>query len=128
MAIEEKELHKEKLILKKVSKLLNNTLDSLKEEVKISEEDLIEFKKLAWDGSSSFDSGDIAQAKNMTNEEENRLLTKQKYLKRLLKIKDKPYFASIVFEDEEKEIVREQVLDCRRILEMKPTKSGHVAA
>ena len=31
-------------------------------------------------------------------------------------------------EDEEKEIVREQVLDCRRILEMKPTKSGHVAA
>ena len=104
MAIEEKELHKEKLILKKVSKLLNNTLDSLKEEVKISEEDLIEFKKLAWDGSSSFDSGDIAQAKNMTNEEENRLLTKQKYLKRLLKIKDKPYFASIVFEDEEKEI------------------------
>ena len=104
MAIEEKELHKEKLILRKVSKLLNNTLDNLKEEVKISEEDLIEFKKLAWDGSSSFDSGDIAQAKNMTNEEENRLLTKQKYLKRLLKIKDKPYFASIVFEDEEKEI------------------------
>ena len=104
MAIEEKELHKEKLILKKVSKLLNNTLENLKEEVKISEEDLIEFKKLAWDGSSSFDSGDIAQAKNMTNEEENRLLTKQKYLKRLLKIKDKPYFASIVFEDEEKEI------------------------
>ena len=86
MAIEEKELHKEKLILKKVSKLLNNTLDNLKQEVKISEEDLIEFKKLAWDGSSSFDSGDIAQAKNMTNEEENRLLTKQKYLKRLLKI------------------------------------------
>ena len=42
MAIEEKELHKEKLILKKVSKLLNNTLDSLKEEVKISEEDLID--------------------------------------------------------------------------------------
>ena len=78
MAIEEKELHKEKLILRKVSKLLNNTLDNLKEEVKISEEDLIEFKKLAWDGSSSFDSGDIAQAKNMTNEEENRLLTKQK--------------------------------------------------
>ena len=67
MAIEEKELHKEKLILKKVSKLLNNTLDNLKQEVKISEEDLIEFKKLAWDGSSSFDSGDIAQAKNMTN-------------------------------------------------------------
>lgn len=104
MAIEEKELHKEKLILNKVFKLLDSTLEDLKKDVKVSSEDLVEFKKLAWSSSSSFDSGDIVQAKMMTNEEENKFLMKQNYLKRLIKIKNKPYFASIVFKDTDGEI------------------------
>jgi len=104
MAIEKKELHKEKLILNKVFKLLDSTLEDLKKDVKVSSEDLVEFKKLAWSSSSSFDSGDIVQAKMMTNEEENKFLMKQNYLKRLIKIKDKPYFASIVFKDTDGEI------------------------
>lgn len=104
MAIEEKELQKEKLILKKVSNLLDSQIDELEKEVHISQDDLIEFKKLVWGDFSSFDQGDIVQAKSSTTEEENRLLNQQDYLKRLLKIKHKPYFASIIFKDIDGEV------------------------
>ncbi|MCI8346930.1 MAG: AAA family ATPase [Bacilli bacterium] len=104
MAIEERELKKEKLILKKVSNLLNENINELEKEVHIYQDDLIEFKKLTWSDFSSFDQGDIVQAKSSTIEEENRLLNKQTYLKRLIKIKHKPYFASIIFKDLDGEI------------------------
>ena len=104
MAIEEKELKKEKLILKKVNNLLNSHIEELEKEVHIFQDDLIEFKKLVWSDFSSFDQGDIAQAKSSTIESENRLLSKQDYLKRLIKIKQKPYFASIIFKDLDGEI------------------------
>ena len=104
MAIKGEELKKEKLILKKVNTLLNREIDELKDEVKVSSEDFIEFKKLLWSDSSSFDSGDIIQAKSATDEEMDKIFKKQNYLKRLLKINKKPYFASIVFEDKDKEI------------------------
>ena len=83
MAIKEAELKKEKIILKKVSQLLNEHIDELQKEVHISSDDLVEFKKLAWSDFASFDQGDIIQAKTSTAEEENRLLQKQNYLKRL---------------------------------------------
>ena len=44
MTILEDELHKEKLILKKVSNLVENTIDDLKKEVRVSEDALTEFK------------------------------------------------------------------------------------
>ena len=40
MTILEDELHKEKLILKKVSNLVENTIDDLKKEVRVSEDAL----------------------------------------------------------------------------------------
>lgn len=104
MAIGQKELEKEKVILRKVSYLTNDTIDKLKTEVKLSEENLVEFKKIVWSDSSSFDDGDIIQAKSITSGEEARVLEKEKYLKRLLKISKKPYFASIVFKDLDGEI------------------------
>ena len=104
MAIEGKELEKEKLILKKVTKLLNNDIDELKKTVKLGEDNLLEFKRLAWSDVSIYNEGDVVQAKELTAGEEYRALEKQKYLKRLLRIKNKPYFASIVFKDLDGEI------------------------
>ena len=104
MAIEGKELEKEKKILEKVSKLLGKHINELQQEVHISTEDLVEFKKLAWSDFSSFDSGDMVQASMSTNEEANKIYQKQNYLKRLVKIRNKPYFASIVFKDTDGEI------------------------
>ena len=104
MAISDIEVEKEKKILKKVSKLLNDHIDNLSSEVNISTEDLVDFKKLVWDDFSSFDSGDIVQARATTEEEANKIYQKETYLKRLLKIKNSPYFASIVFQDKDNEI------------------------
>ncbi len=101
MPITKEEYQKEKLILKKISKLLNDNLEELGKEVHIKEENLVDFKKLMWQDSSSFDEAEILQTKIATNDEENKLIQKQKYFKKLSQIKKKPYFASIVYKDQE---------------------------
>ena len=99
MPISDIELKKEKKILDKVNILLNETFDNLAKDVKIGEEDLIEFKKMVWADANSFDSGEITQVKATTELEADKFFRKQDYLKRLKMIKTKPYFASIVFKD-----------------------------
>ena len=51
----------------------------------------------------SFDIQELHQATADTELEANKLLMKQEYFLKLHRIKDKPYFASVVFEDENKE-------------------------
>jgi len=99
MAITKEEFIKEEKILERVNKLLNKTLDDLCKDVKVGEEDLMEFKKMVWADSNSFDSGEITQVKAATELEADKFFRKQDYLKRLKMIKNKPYFASIVFKD-----------------------------
>ena len=104
MAISELELKKEKIILNKVSELINNNIEELSKEVKANEENLIEFKKLMWQDSTSFDNAEIESVRSITSQEEQRNLEKELYYNRLKAISKKPYFASIAFKDEEGEI------------------------
>lgn len=101
MAVSSEEYLKEKKILKLTTKLLNDTLSDLKKEVRNDFEDLKEFKKLMWDGSNSFDDAEIIQTRLATSSEEEKNSQKERYYKRLRQIEKKPYFASLVFEDEE---------------------------
>ena len=101
MAISERELKKEETILKKVNILLGKKLEELGKEVYQGEDELIEFKKMMWENANSFDSGEEQQVMLQTSKEESRYLEKQKYYRRLKSIEKKPYFASIVFKDEE---------------------------
>ncbi|MBP5678295.1 MAG: AAA family ATPase [Bacilli bacterium] len=104
MAISEEEFQKEKQILKKVSKLLGNTLKDLGDEVIQDEDNLVEFKKMMWENASSFDDAEKSQVLYATELEANKAYQKQQYFKRLCMIKDKPYFASIVFKDDQGDI------------------------
>ena len=104
MAISESEFNKEKKILKKVQKLLGETLDSLGENVVQDEENLIEFKKMMWENANSFDEGESQQVMAATALEADKVFQRRKYFKKLLSIKNKPYFASIVFKDDENQI------------------------
>ena len=104
MAITEEEFQKEKKILRKVSKLLGNTLSELGEDVIQDEENLKEFKKMMWENASSFDDAEAQQVMYATAMEADKAYQRQQYFKRLCTIKDKPYFASIVFKDDEGEI------------------------
>ena len=101
MAISEIEINKEKKILKKVNNLLEETLNSLGVDVKEGEEELTEFKKMMWADANSFDDGEAQQVMAATAQEAEKFFQKQRYFKRLRQIKGKPYFASIVFKDDE---------------------------
>ena len=104
MAISEEEFQKEKKILKKVQKLLGDTLSNLGEDVYEDEENLLEFKKMMWENSTSFDEAEMRQVMAATSLEAERALQKQRYFKKLCQIKNKPYFASIVFKDDKEKI------------------------
>lgn len=101
MAVSLEELQKEKKILSKVGTLLGNTLSSLGCEVSQDEENLKEFKKMMWENANSFDDGEMQQVMSATSSEEDKARQKEAYYKKLCQIKDKPYFASIVFKDDE---------------------------
>ena len=104
MSIGDVELLKEQKILNKVNKLLTNTLDSLGVDVNKGEDDLVEFKKMMWENASSFDEGESMQVMAATSLEAEKFFQKQRYYNSLRKVKDKPYFASIVFKDDENSI------------------------
>ena len=104
MAISEIEFKKEKKIFSKVQALLNDTINTLGQGVFQEEEELVEFKKMMWSDSHSFDEGEIQQVMAATRLEADKVLQKQIYYKKLRKIQDKPYFASIVFQDDSNKI------------------------
>lgn len=104
MAISEEEYLKENKILKKVNKLLGNTLDELGKSVIQGEDNLKEFKKMMWENENDFDDAEASQVMNATSQEEEKALQKQRYYNKLKGIENKPYFASIVFKDDEGEI------------------------
>ena len=104
MAISEIEFQKEKKILKKVQKLLGETLSNLGDDVYQDEENLLEFKKMMWENSTSFDEAEMRQVMAATSQEAEKALQKQRYFKKLCQIKNKPYFASIVFKGDDGKI------------------------
>ncbi len=101
MAISDIEFQKESKILAKVGLLLNNTLNQLADEVQIGEENLLEFKKMMWENTTNFDTLEQVQTNLATSLEEQKSLFKKKHYQTLERIRNKPYFASIVFKDDD---------------------------
>ena len=104
MAISEVEFEKEKKILKKVQKLVDDNIDELGIKVFEGEEALKDFKKMMWEDASSFDAGEMQQVMAATRQEAEKELMKRNYFLKLMQIQEKPYFASIVFKDEDGKI------------------------
>ena len=104
MAISEVEFKKEKKILSKVHKLLGDTLEELGDCVIQDEDNLKEFKKMMWENANDFDDMEAQQVMYATALEADKAYQRQKYFKKLNSIKNKPYFASIVFKDDDGEI------------------------
>ena len=103
MAISSKELLLERKRLVEVLKLLDDKMTEAGNIIFQDEQKLLEFKKYTWDNMKSFDVQELRQATADTELEANKLLMKQDYFLKLHRIKDKPYFASVVFEDSDKE-------------------------
>ena len=105
MAISKVELEKEQTKLIKVLEKVDKTLDDASTDLFLKEEELINFRKLNYNGKSSFDRAEFSQVMTSDEMEARRILAKRKYYKTLVNIKDKPYFASFLYKDDEGHIL-----------------------
>ncbi len=101
MAITERDFKLEQRRLKEVLKLLDDKLAQMGEDIFEDEDKYKEFRKYTWDNMRAMDAQELNQANAESEFEANKILMKQDYFKKLYRIKDNPYFASIVFEDDE---------------------------
>jgi len=102
MAITGRDLQLEKRRLDEVLKLLDDKLAKMGKDIFQDEDKFKEFRRYTWDNMRAMDAQELNQARADSEFEANKILMKQDYFKKLYKIKDNPYFASVVFEDEEK--------------------------
>ena len=103
MAITGREFELEERRLVEVSKLLDDQLAKMGENIFEDEEKFQEFKRYSWENKRTMDSAELSQVNSQSELEANMLLMKRDYFKKLYRIKDNPYFASIIFEDEDGE-------------------------
>ena len=105
MAITGREFELEQKRLESVTKLLDDQLIKMGADFERQEEKFNKFQDYTWDRDNmrTMDRGDLASANAQIDLEANKLALQESYLNRLTSIKDNPYFASIIFEDEDHE-------------------------
>ena len=100
MKISESEMQKERKYLDDTVTLIRKKISELGQELYDDDEKILEFKKFMWDSKASMDPGEM---KNMMVESDLQvtiMLNKGLYLQKLYRSQNKPYFASIIFNDE----------------------------
>lgn len=103
MSIGGRDFQLEEKRLEEVLKLLDDKLAQMGEDIFEDQDKFKEFRKYTWDNMRAMDAQELNQAKAESEFEANKIIMKQDYFKKLFRIKDNPYFASVVFEDEDKE-------------------------
>ena len=100
MNLSEKELNQEKIYLGITLDVIREKISKLGQELYEREDKVQEFQKFIWDSKADMDPTEM---KNMilTNDTEVMLMqNKGKYLQKLYRIQDSPYFGSMTFQDE----------------------------
>lgn len=103
MAITGRDLELEEKRLEEVLKLLDDKLAQMGVDIFEDEEKYTDFRKYTWDNMRAMDAQELNQANAESEFEANKILMKQDYFKKLYKIRNNPYFASVIFEDDEHE-------------------------
>ena len=101
MNLSEDEFQKEKHHLELTTKLLREQISNLAQDLYDNEEKQQEFKKFVWDTRADLDPTEMKTIMSNNDQEIDNLEMKAKYYKKLYKIQNSPYFAKIVFEDDE---------------------------
>ena len=101
MSLKETELVLEKKKLNEVSELIDDKITELGKKIFKKEEELTDFKKFVWEEKTNLDEVELRSFMTSSEMEAKQLLDKDAYFKKLVKIKDSPYFGSIIFEDED---------------------------
>ena len=103
VAITGRDFELEERRLEEVLKLLDDKLAQMGTDIFEDEDKYMEFRKYTWENMRAMDVQELNQATVESEFEANKIMMKQDYFKKLFRIKNNPYFASVVFEDEEKE-------------------------
>lgn len=99
--MDEKEKKLEQENLKKTVRYLNTKISEMEISIFEDTEKIKEFRKYAWENKGGMDKQEL-NAVRTTNEQEAFLLLQERdYFKKLLRIQNTPYFASIVILDEQ---------------------------
>ena len=105
MEITQEEISKEKKILSKTHNLVQKRINELSNTINIELEGIKEFKKLSWKDINPYENADVARIREISSTMESFTDKKIDYFKKLKSIENKPYFASIVFKDEEENTI-----------------------
>ena len=105
MEITQEEISKEKKILSKTHNLVQKRINELSNTINVELEDIKEFKKLSWQDINPEERVDVARIREISSTMESFTDKKIDYFKKLKSIENKPYFASIVFKDEEEKTI-----------------------
>lgn len=101
MNLSDEEFSKEKLHLESTTCLLRDTISTLAQDLYDNEEKQQEFKKYIWDTRSELDPTEMKTIISNNEQEIDNLEMKAKYYKKLYKVQNSPYFAKIVFQNDE---------------------------
>lgn len=101
MELKKEEYIKEENRLKDTIKVIKNKIYTISNELSLDENKMLDFKKYISDNKSSMDSSELGSLMAENDMEVNILERKRKYLTRLLRIENKPYFGRITFQDED---------------------------
>lgn len=101
MAISERDFKLEERRLVEVSKLLGDQIAKMGFTISEDQANIIDFRRYTWENKRGMDEQELMQASMEDDLEANKLVLKEKYFKKLCKIRHNPYFASVVFEDED---------------------------
>ena len=93
MSISEKDMILEEKKLEEVKKIIDEELQSAGGNLFQEEKDLKEFQKLMWESQQEMDDEELAQFLYENEGKVDRLEQKLQKLRKLVKVKDKPYFA-----------------------------------
>ncbi|MDD4188110.1 MAG: AAA family ATPase [Bacilli bacterium] len=102
--IDDKSLEYEKKKHKYITKILKEVLSDLGQGIMRTEQKIIEFRRFAWDQKGSIDASEMRKIMTDDEVEAMMLVRRSTYFQKLFRIQKNPYFASIIFEDENKEV------------------------
>ncbi len=97
---QEKKLEKQNLIT--TCNYLNKKIEEMETSIFQDAEKIKEFRRYAWENKGGMDKQELNAVRTDNEQDAILLLRERDYFKKLLKIKDTPYFASIVVENEQR--------------------------
>lgn len=81
--------------------IIRNKISSLGAELYEDEEKVLEFKKFLWDSHTEMDPTEMRTMMSNNDVEISIMMSRGSYLQKLYKVQNKPYFGSIIFENNE---------------------------